>query len=101
MSKLTTTGADPAGAFDDYGNMLIPSGDHVLTEGTAWITVNGVSVWIVETTNGVRVELYHAGKEMDCALDSAQAYNAEWDGKDEAAWAKADADYDRMQEEGS
>jgi len=79
-------------------DIIIPSGDHVLTEGTAWITVNGVSVWIVETTNGVRVELYHVGKEMESALDSAQACNAEWDGKDDAAWAQADADYDKEQE---
>lgn len=57
--------------------MLIPSGDHVLTEGTAWITVNSVSIWIVETDDGVRVELYHAGKEMESALDAAQAYNPE------------------------
>ena len=101
MSKMTTTGADPSGVFDDFGNMLVPWGDHVLTEGSAWFTVNGVSVWIRDTGSGARVELYRAGKEMDSMLDSAQACNAEWDGKDDAAWAQADADYDRIQEEGS
>lgn len=39
-----------------------------------WITVNGVSVRVQRTDDGVRVELYVAGEETDAPLDVAHAF---------------------------
>lgn len=41
---------------------------------SVWITVDGISVYILRTDDGARVELYVAGEEMDEPLDVAYGF---------------------------
>jgi len=44
------------------------SEDPVLEEGSAWITVGNISVYIRKNESGVAVDLYSAGDEMGESL---------------------------------
>lgn len=60
----------PTGRFEHEGE-----NDYKLHgEGSVWITVNGVSVWIVPKGSGCVVEVYEKGKEADNPIDSIIAF---------------------------
>lgn len=48
--------------------------DYTLESNSVWITVKGVSVFIQDTPNGVKVDLYPLNDEMADAIDSAEAF---------------------------
>ena len=52
-------------------------GDYLLPEGAAWFTLKGFSIRLVGTDDGVVVNIYANGREMDDALATAQAFDSE------------------------
>ena len=55
--------------------------DYVLAEeATAWVEVGPITAWIRRADEGVVVELYATGCEMEEALASAYAFNGEAEG---------------------
>lgn len=52
-------------------NKELEDGDYVLTEGRGWFTVKGFSVRIHATDEGVAVDIYQDGKEMNGHISSA------------------------------
>lgn len=61
--------------------------DYTLPEGekSCWITVDGLSIYIVRNsdTNSVRVDIYEELKEMDDPLDSMEVLTRKHDTKKE------------------
>lgn len=55
----------------------MPDGDYVLTEGAAWVSAKGFSIRIIETDEGVVVDIYKRGEEMDSAIASTYAFDQE------------------------
>lgn len=53
--------------------------DFVLREGhtSAWVTVDNLSVYIVRTDEGVAVDIFPKGEEMDGAIAGTYAFNNE------------------------
>jgi hypothetical protein len=51
--------------------------DYVLTDGAAWFTVGKFSVRIHQTDEGVAVDIYALGREMDGTLGAAWALTSE------------------------
>lgn len=58
--------------------MNLIDGDYVLTEGAAWVEVQGFAVRIRATPAGLIVDVYESGEEMEGALNSlfVEALNA-------------------------
>jgi hypothetical protein len=55
----------------------LQDGDYLLSEGAAWFTLKGFSIRLVGTDDGVVVNIYANGREMDDALAIAQAFDSE------------------------
>jgi hypothetical protein len=51
--------------------------DYILTGHSAWITVKNISVHLIKTEEGVVVDLYPLGREMDDCLSSTYAFDQE------------------------
>ena len=58
--------------------MNLIDGDYVLTDGAAWLEVQGFAVRIRTTPAGLIVDVYKSGEEMEGALNSlfVEALNA-------------------------
>jgi len=58
--------------------MNLSDGDYVLSEGAAWLEVQGFAVRIRATPAGLIVDVYKSGEEMEGALNSlfVEALNA-------------------------
>lgn len=50
--------------------MNLPDGDYILTEGAAWVEVQGFAVRIRATAEGLSVEVYPSGQEAGGELGS-------------------------------
>ena len=62
---------------------LLPDGDYTLTEGGAWVALKGFAVRIQATDEGVVVDIYTDGKEMNSPIASTYAFDTELDLEDE------------------
>lgn len=69
-------------------NMLRPTGPDIEHEvvtdyelekeaTSCWITVDNISVYVIRTDEGVVVDLYAKGCEMESSLGSTYAFNSE------------------------
>lgn len=61
-----------------HSDPKLPDGDYILTEGGAWFTVGQFAVRIRthdcgKAIDGVMVDIYKDGAEMERPIDSAQA----------------------------
>jgi len=52
----------------------LPSDDYVMTENSIWVTVENLSVYIHKTDEGVVVDIYPVGQEMDNSIVSTYAF---------------------------
>lgn len=57
--------------------MDIPEGDHKLINNSAWIEVKGFAIRIASTDEGVVVDIYESGSELNDALASTYVFDAE------------------------
>lgn len=57
--------------------MNIPDGDHILTDGAAWIESGAFSVRINHTKVGLMIKVFFKGEEMDDCIASCFAKNPE------------------------
>lgn len=57
----------------------IPDGDHELSEGRTWIKVGPYAVLLVKTDEGIVVDVYQDGREMDETVTSCWALDADLD----------------------
>jgi len=48
--------------------------DYILTGESAWVTVGAISVYIKKTDEGVVVDLYPTGDEMNDSIASTYAF---------------------------
>lgn len=55
----------------------LPDGDYVLKDGAAWLEVKGFAVRILSTDEGIVVDVYKNGAEMDSPITSTYAFDAE------------------------
>ena len=55
----------------------LPEGDYVLKDGAGWFSVNGLSVRIKATDEGVVVDIYPEGKEDEDSIASTYAFSNE------------------------
>lgn len=51
--------------------------DYILTDGGAWLEVKGFAIRIHSTDEGVVVDIYKNGKEMEEAIASTYAFDTE------------------------
>ena len=51
--------------------------DYVLTSGCGWFTVKGFAIRIHSTDEGVAVDIYEDGKEIDGPISSAYGLDCE------------------------
>ena len=57
--------------------LQISDGDHELSEGRTWIKVGPYAVALIKTDEGISVDVYQDGREMDEALTSCWALDAD------------------------
>lgn len=57
--------------------LQIPDGDHELSEGRTWIKVGPYAVAIIKTDEGIAVDIYQDGREMEEAVSSCWALDAD------------------------
>jgi hypothetical protein len=55
----------------------LKDGDYVLTEGAGWFTVKGFAIRILSTDEGIVVDVYRDGNEMDSPIASTYAFDAD------------------------
>lgn len=55
--------------------MNIKDGDHELVDGRAWFSIKGFSIHIYETDEGIAVDTYHRGRELEDPITRSFAYN--------------------------
>lgn len=55
----------------------LTDGDYVLVDGAAWVEVNGFAIRVHATDEGVVVDIYKSGAEMDEPLASTYAFTSE------------------------
>ena len=72
-----TNQADLLGQIDDLQRTLgdgmprdLPDDDYILTEGAAWVEVQGFAVRIRANSSGLAVDVYESGKEGENTLAS-------------------------------
>jgi hypothetical protein len=65
-----------------YGTELKDS-DYVLTEGAGWFAVKGFAIRIFATDEGVAVDIYKDGSEMESAITSTYAFDTDLLDEDE------------------
>ena len=58
-------------------NALLNDTDYVLVDGAGWFTVKGFAVRIHSTDEGIIVDVYKDGAEMESPIASTYAYDAE------------------------
>lgn len=57
--------------------MNLKDDDYTLEEGAAWFTVKGFSIRILSTDEGVVVDIWKDGGEMDSPIASTYAFDQE------------------------
>ena len=59
--------------------MNIPDGDHILTDGAAWLEIGRFAIRIRKTTagDGVGVEVYESGKEFNEPVDQCWVFESD------------------------
>jgi hypothetical protein len=57
--------------------MNLKDDDYTLTEGVAWFTVKSFSIRILSTDEGVVVDVWKDGGEMDSPIASTYAYDSD------------------------
>ena len=57
--------------------MELKEGDYELVDGAAWFTVKGAAVRIHSADEGVVVDIYRNGAEMEDAVASAYVFDSE------------------------
>jgi hypothetical protein len=57
--------------------MNLKDDDYVLEEGAGWFTVKGFSVRILSTDEGLLVDIYKEGEEMEDPIASTFAHGEE------------------------
>lgn len=55
----------------------LQEGDYLLTHAGAWFTLKGFSIRLVGTDEGVVVNIYANGRELEYALATTQAFDSE------------------------
>lgn len=55
----------------------IRDGDYVLAEGAAWLEVKNFAIRVCSTDEGVVVDVYKNGEEMNDVIASAYAFDQE------------------------
>jgi hypothetical protein len=55
--------------------MNLKDDDYTLTEGAAWFTVKGFAIRILSTDEGVVVDIYNEGEEMESPIASTYAHD--------------------------
>lgn len=58
----------------DAEHNALPSADYILTEGSAWVQVGNIAVYIHETDEGVVCDMFANGREIDEPLASCYAF---------------------------
>jgi hypothetical protein len=61
----------------DPGTVSLPDGDYLLTENAAWIEISGFAVRIFAGDQGLSVNVYASGREMDEAIIETRALYSE------------------------
>jgi hypothetical protein len=64
-------------------NIQLTDQDYDLAEGAAWFGVKNFAIRIHQTDEGVVVDIYKSGKEMDGSLASTYAFDSECEEEDE------------------
>ena len=59
------------------GKKPLREGDYLLTHAGAWFTLKGFSIRLVGTDEGVVVNIYANGRELEDALATTQAFDSE------------------------
>jgi hypothetical protein len=57
--------------------MNLKDDDYTLTEGAAWFAVKGFAIRILSTDEGVVVDVWKDGGEMDSPIASTYAYDSD------------------------
>jgi len=57
--------------------------DYILTDGAGWFAVKGFAIRIMSTDEGVVVDVYKNGEEMNSPITSTYAYDAELEDDDD------------------
>jgi hypothetical protein len=55
----------------------LTDGDYLLTEGKGWFEVGGFAIRLNKTDEGVSVDIYKSGAEMDAPLGSTWVLDAD------------------------
>lgn len=55
----------------------LKDGDYLLKDGAAWLEVDGFSIRVARTDEGVAVDIYKNGHEMEDAIASTYAFTSE------------------------
>ena len=55
----------------------IKDGDYILKDGKAWFEVKGFAIWVRATDEGVVVDIYKNGDELEESLASTYAFDSE------------------------
>ena len=54
--------------MSDTDNQLLGEGDYTMTDDSLWVTVEDLAVYILRTEDGVSVQVYADGREMEPEL---------------------------------
>jgi len=65
--------------FENRNSGPLKDGDYTLEEGAAWIETAPFSIRIQKTPEGVVVDIYQTGKEMETSIASAYAFTGDLD----------------------
>ena len=55
----------------------LQDGDYTLADGAGWFAVKGFAVRIISTDEGIVVDVYKNGAEMESPITSTYAFDAE------------------------
>ena len=55
----------------------LTDGDYLLKDGRGWFEIKGFAVWIRSTDEGIVVDIYESGLEMNESLGSTWALDAD------------------------
>lgn len=61
----------------DETKTSLPDGDYILAEGAAWLELKNFSIRVAKTDEGVVVDVFRKGAEMEESIASTYAYDSE------------------------
>lgn len=60
---------------DDILNLS--EGDYVLVDEAAWLTIKGFAVWVRSTDEGIVIDVFKNGSEMDDPIAGTYAFDSD------------------------